>query len=72
MFGVPQRSFILVPLLFNIFLGDLYFMHGGLDIANFADHNTPYTSAKNIGCYRISRASFSVSVQMIRIKPFKR
>lgn len=27
---------------------DLPFMHGDTDFANFADDNTPYTSAKNI------------------------
>ena len=46
MFGVCQRS-ILGPLLLNNFLADLLLMHGDIDIANFADDNMPYTSAKN-------------------------
>ena len=46
MFGVCQRS-ILGPLLLNNFLADLFLMHGDIDIANFADDNMPYTSAKN-------------------------
>ena len=46
-FDIPQSS-ILGPLLFNISLADLLLILNNVDVASYADDNTPYVVADDI------------------------
>ena len=61
--GVPQGS-ILGLILFNVFLCDMFFMIDNIDIASYADDNSPYSVGK-------SQCDLETKLQKASVKLFK-
>ena len=61
--GMPRGS-ILGPIIFNIFLCDAFLMIDNIDIASYADDNTPYSVGK-------SQCDLERKLQKVSVKLFK-
>ena len=62
-YGVPQGvQSVLRPVLFNIFLCDLFLIVNDIDIASYADDNTPYCTSNIQDDVKVTLKAASIKV----------